>query len=110
MWLKIITPPVKTSQTAIGKTQKTADLMFHLVGKIRRITIVSPKHREILIVHTETMQVYFERMTAVLDNPFVSKLIRVPFDSSDDKTPLNKITITKSPIWVAFLKNCAQAS
>ena len=29
-------------------------------------------------------------MTAVLDNPFVSKLIRVPFDSSEDKTLLEQ--------------------
>jgi hypothetical protein len=49
-------------------------------------------------------------MTAVLDNPFVIILMSVPLDNSEDKTLLNMITITLSPICVAFLKNCVQAS
>ena len=52
----------------------------------------------------------FDKTTVFLDSPFVSMLIRVPFDNSFEINPLNIITSTISPICVVFLKNCDHES
>jgi len=71
---------------------------------------VTRKEAKMLVVHINAIQVYFERITALRDNPFVNILINVPFDTSVTNIPLKTTTITIKPICVIFLKNCVQES
>ena len=71
---------------------------------------LTKKDKSKLIVQSNAAQDNFERMTALLGIPFVSRITSVPFDSSELTVPLNIIASVIRPSCVTFVKNCTHES